>query len=146
LDYRLARALDSFSSRHDTFEELLHGYVSASEVLFAAAIVVLLLLPGPRRTLTRRAGVATAVALRLRLPGAVLLALSALLAVGRVSLGLHYPSDVLAGAALGAGVAGLLWLPPVRSRLHAVADAAGRRADSALRRQPSWLRGSADGG
>jgi undecaprenyl-diphosphatase len=202
LDYRLAHALDSFSSRHDTFEDLLGGYVSISEVLFAAAIVVLLLLPGPRRTLTRRAGVAagasvalallvahflaaaidrprpfvahaatihpflvhaadpsfpsehataafaiaTAVALRLRLPGAVLLALAALLAAGRVFLGLHYPSDVLAGAALGAGVAGLLWLPPIRSRLHAVADAAGRRAGSALRHQPSWLRGSAGGG
>ena len=37
----------------------------------------------------------------LRLPFATLVALS------RVALGLHYPSDVLAGALLGAGLAAL---------------------------------------
>jgi undecaprenyl-diphosphatase len=202
MDYRLAHTLDSFSARHDGFEDLMRGYVSASELLFVAAIVALLLVPGARRQMVRRAGaaaaasvgiallvahflaaaidrprpfvthaatihpflvhaadpsfpsehataafaIATAVALRLRLPGAILLALAGLLAVGRVFLGLHYPSDVLAGAALGAGIAALGWLPPIRNRLHAVADAAGRRADSALRRQPSWLRGSTGGG
>ena len=202
MDYRLAHALDGFSAHHDAFEDPLGVYVAASQYLFAAAIVVLLLFPGARRELTRRAGVAaaasvgaalliahvlataidrprpfvahaatihpflvhaadpgfpsehataafaiaTAVALRLRLPGAIILALAALLAAGRVFLGLHYPSDVVAGAALGAAIAALTLLPPVRRRLDAVADAAGRRADSALGGQPSWLRGSVRGG
>jgi membrane-associated phospholipid phosphatase len=44
---------------------------------------------------------------RLRLP---LLALAALVALSRVWLGVHYLSDVLAGAALGATVAVVLWL------------------------------------
>jgi undecaprenyl-diphosphatase len=78
--------------------------------------------------------IATAVALRVRVPGVVLLVLAAVLAVGRVFLGLHYPSDVLAGAALGAAVALVCWLPPIRARLDAIADALGRLLDSGLRR------------
>jgi undecaprenyl-diphosphatase len=35
----------------------------------------------------------------------VLVPLTALIAVSRVAIGLHYPSDVVAGAAIGAGVA-----------------------------------------
>ncbi|MFW5910128.1 MAG: phosphatase PAP2 family protein, partial [Thiohalospira sp.] len=39
---------------------------------------------------------------------------AALIAASRVVLGLHYPSDVLAGAAIGAGIAaGLLAVLPV---------------------------------
>lgn len=47
--------------------------------------------------------------------GLVLVPFAALTAVVRVVLGLHYPSDVLAGVAIGAGVAllSLLALPPV---------------------------------
>ena len=44
---------------------------------------------------------------RLRWP---LLALATLIAISRVWLGVHYLSDVLAGAALGTAVALLLWL------------------------------------
>ena len=44
---------------------------------------------------------------RLRRP---LVALAALIALSRVWLGVHYPTDVLAGAALGTGVAVLVWL------------------------------------
>jgi undecaprenyl-diphosphatase len=43
---------------------------------------------------------------RLRWP---LLALAALVAVSRVWLGVHYPTDVIAGAALGAAIALVLW-------------------------------------
>jgi undecaprenyl-diphosphatase len=190
MDYRLAHALNGFSIHHDAFEDPLRAYVSGSELLFAAVIVVLLLMPGSHRVEWRRAGVAaaasaalallvahvlatlidrprpfvahagtihaflahapdpsfpsehataafaiaTAVALRLRPLGAVLLVLAFVLAAGRVFLGLHYPADVLAGAVLGAAVACLSWLPPVRYRLNLAADAAGRRLDAALRR------------
>ena len=43
---------------------------------------------------------------RLRWP---LLALAALIALSRVWLGVHYPTDVIAGAALGAAIAIALW-------------------------------------
>jgi membrane-associated phospholipid phosphatase len=56
------------------------------------------------------------------------------LAVGRVFLGLHYPADVLAGAALGAVTALLTWVPPFRGRLDRVADTSGRMIDSMIRR------------
>ena len=39
--------------------------------------------------------------------GWVLIPLAATIAASRVVLGLHYPTDVLAGAALGASLAGL---------------------------------------
>jgi undecaprenyl-diphosphatase len=61
MDYRLAHALDSFSAHHDSFEDTLRAYVSASELIFALAIVALLLLvPGAHRALARRAGAAAA--------------------------------------------------------------------------------------
>ena len=52
---------------------------------------------------------------RLRVP---LLVLAGLIAVSRVWLGVHYPSDVLVGAAVGSAVAGGLWrsLGSVRRR------------------------------
>ena len=62
------------------------GHASAA---FAAAVAVGLVHP------------------RLRWP---LVALASLIAISRVWLGVHYLSDVLAGAALGAAVALLLWL------------------------------------
>ncbi|MEA2466020.1 MAG: hypothetical protein QOJ57_146, partial [Thermoleophilaceae bacterium] len=49
--------------------------------------------------------IAVAVALRWRPAGWALLAMAAVVAVGRVFLGLHYPSDVLAGALLGTAAA-----------------------------------------
>ena len=67
--------------------------------------------------------IATAVLLRNRRVGAVVLALAALLAVGRVAIGVHYPSDVLAGAALGAGASVALYARVARTRIDALADA-----------------------
>jgi undecaprenyl-diphosphatase len=80
--------------------------------------------------------IAAAVALRLRGPGIALLVAAAVLAVGRVFLGLHYPSDVVAGALLGTATALTLWLPPIRERLDRLADVAGaapRRLATAAR-------------
>jgi undecaprenyl-diphosphatase len=51
--------------------------------------------------------VAVAVALRSIRWGAALLVLAFVIAAGRVAVGVHYPTDVLAGAALGAACA---WL------------------------------------
>jgi undecaprenyl-diphosphatase len=47
--------------------------------------------------------IATAIFLRDRRLGAVVLAFAIVLAAGRVAVGVHYPSDVLVGALLGAG-------------------------------------------
>ena len=78
--------------------------------------------------------IATAIVLRNRRWGIVALALATLLALTRVAIGVHYPSDVLAGAALGAATAIALHRPPIRTRLHALADRAGALLDGALAR------------
>jgi undecaprenyl-diphosphatase len=77
--------------------------------------------------------IATAVALRLRAWGGILLVMAAVLAAGRVFLGVHYPTDVLAGAAIGAGSSLLCSLQPLRRLLDRAADAGGQWLDSALR-------------
>ena len=197
MDYRLAHTLDRFSAHHDTFEDWLRAYMKLSELLFVAVIVLLLLAPGPRRALYRRAAfaaaaavavalglahliaiavdrprpfvahaasihpflahaadpsfpsehatgafaIAAAVALRLPWRGAVLLVLAAMVALGRVFLGLHYPSDVLAGAILGAAVAFAVHLPPIRMRIDMAADAAGRALERSAGRLQAARRG-----
>lgn len=52
----------------------------------------------------------------------------------RVAIGVHYPTDVLAGAALGSATALALWWQPIRSRLRALADRAGGLLDAAVTR------------
>jgi undecaprenyl-diphosphatase len=76
--------------------------------------------------------IAVAILLRKRGWGIFALLAAAVLSVGRVALGLHYPSDVLGGAALGTAAALLLWIAPVRARVDALADWAGGRWDRAL--------------
>jgi undecaprenyl-diphosphatase len=79
--------------------------------------------------------IATAIFLRHRRWGPVALAAAAVLSAGRVALGVHFPSDVLAGAALGAAVALLLWeVRSLRRRIDALADWLGARWDRALAR------------
>jgi undecaprenyl-diphosphatase len=82
------------------------------------------------------ASFAIAVAIFLRKPrwGLVAIALATVLSVGRVAAGVHYPSDVLAGAALGSAVAVLLWAPPLRRRIDAVSDRAGGWWDESVAR------------
>lgn len=78
--------------------------------------------------------IATAILLRNRRWGAVAIVLATVLAVTRVAIGVHYPTDVLAGAALGAAAALALWWTPVRTRLDALADRAGGLLDGAVAR------------
>jgi len=73
--------------------------------------------------------IAVAVLLRNRSLGIVALVAAAVLSVGRVAVGYHYPSDVLAGTLLGTAAALTLWAPPLRRRVDAVADLAGRPVD-----------------
>ena len=161
MDYLLTRTLDQFAVHHDGFEDVLRAYVLASEYLFLALVVGLVVLAISRgQYLTRAAGVTaavsaatalliakaisdvvdrprpfvahhtihdflahapdpgmpsdhataafaigTAIMLVHRRLGAAVLVAATVLALGRVFLGVHYLSDVLAGAALGSLVA-----------------------------------------
>jgi undecaprenyl-diphosphatase len=69
--------------------------------------------------------VAMAIWLRNRRWGTVALIAAAVLSVGRVAIGVHFPSDVVAGAALGCGAALLLYWGPLRSRIDRLADLLG---------------------
>jgi undecaprenyl-diphosphatase len=82
--------------------------------------------PGfPSDHATAAFAIATAVALRDRRRGAAFVALAVVLAAGRVALGLHYPSDVLAGAALGSACSLALYAPAPRAIVDGLADTAG---------------------
>jgi undecaprenyl-diphosphatase len=74
-----------------------------------------------------------ALVLRFRTWGAVVLVLGTLLAITRVGMAIHYPTDVLGGAVIGTLAAVILWLPPIRAQLHRLADAAGAVLDAILR-------------
>ena len=69
-----------------------------------------------------------ALVLRDRAIGIVALVLALVLSIGRVALGVHYPSDVFAGAVLGLAAALVLWIPALRERVDRLADALGRLA------------------
>ncbi|MGD9734100.1 MAG: phosphatase PAP2 family protein [Solirubrobacterales bacterium] len=73
--------------------------------------------------------IAVAVFMRKRGWGVFAVGAAAVLSIGRVALGYHFPSDVLAGAALGTAAALLLWLPPLRRKVDALADLLGRPVD-----------------
>lgn len=76
--------------------------------------------------------IAVALVLRFRLVGLGALVAATVLAVTRVAMGVHYPTDVLAGAALGSACALVLHLPAVRAPLHRLADGSGRVLDAVL--------------
>jgi len=85
--------------------------------------------------------IAVSIFLRNRRIGAIAIAMAAILAVARVAVGVHYPGDVLGGAALGTLCALFFWLPPVRRPLHAFADRLAAVYDAIVdrltRRQPA---------
>ena len=73
--------------------------------------------------------IAVAIFLRKRGWGTLALVAATVLSVGRVAVGYHFPTDVLAGAALGTAAALLLWIPALRRRVDALADLLGRPLD-----------------
>jgi undecaprenyl-diphosphatase len=98
--------------------------------------------PGfPSDHATAAFAIAVAILLRKRSWGIVALAAATVLSVGRVALGVHYPSDVLAGAVLGSASALALWAPPLRRRIDALADWIGLRWDRVLGRGAAGLAG-----
>src|SRR3954452_19331477 len=82
--------------------------------------------PGfPSDHATAAFAIAVALLLRSRTWGAVALVAATVLAITRVAMGIHYPTDVLAGAVLGALVALLLYAAPARRVIDALADRVG---------------------
>lgn len=76
--------------------------------------------------------IATAMLLRDRAVGLTLIAVAALVSVGRVAIGVHYPTDVLAGALLGALAAAVCFTPWIRALTDGVADRFGVIVDRLL--------------
>jgi undecaprenyl-diphosphatase len=97
--------------------------------------------PGfPSDHATAAFAIAVAILLRKRGWGIAALLAAAVLSIGRVALGIHFPSDVLAGAALGSLVAIGLWWRPLRILSDALADLLGRPWDGLLNRVERLLR------
>jgi len=91
--------------------------------------------PGfPSDHATAAFAIAVAILLRKRGWGIAALVAATILSVGRVALGVHYPSDVIAGAALGSAAALALWAAPLRTRIDRFADAIGARWDRLIER------------
>lgn len=91
--------------------------------------------PGfPSDHATAAFSIAVAILLRKRGWGIAALVLATVLSVGRVALGVHYPSDVVAGAALGAAAALALWAPPLRTKVDRLADFIGGAWDRLVER------------
>ena len=86
--------------------------------------------------------VAMAIYLRSRLWGSVALVAAAVLSIGRVAIGVHFPSDVVAGALLGCGAAAALFVGPVRARVERLSDLLGDRIESIVSRVRTRLSGS----
>ena len=84
--------------------------------------------------------IAVALLLRHRWSGWFALVLAVLIGVGRVMIGVHYPTDVLAGAVLGTLCALAFWHPRVRGYVDALADWLGSIYDrivAAVLRRPA---------
>ncbi|MGN6201110.1 MAG: phosphatase PAP2 family protein [Solirubrobacterales bacterium] len=97
--------------------------------------------PGfPSDHATAAFAIAVAILLRKRGWGIAALVAATVLAVGRVALGVHYPTDVIAGAALGSAAALALWAAPLRTRIDRLADAIGARWDRLVDRGLADLR------
>lgn len=96
--------------------------------------------PGfPSDHATAAFAIAVAILPRKRGWGIAALVAATVLSLGRVALGVHYPSDVLAGAALGSAAALALWTPALRTRIDRLADWIGGYWDRLLERSAEGL-------
>jgi undecaprenyl-diphosphatase len=66
--------------------------------------------------------IAVSILLRNKRLGLITIAMAMVVALSRVVVGVHYPSDVVAGAGLGTLAALLLWSPPIRDPLRRVSQ------------------------
>jgi undecaprenyl-diphosphatase len=89
---------------------------------------------------TALAAVAFALLLRRRPLGWAVLAVTVLVAVARVMVGVHYPTDVLGGAGDGLLVAIALSLHPVRGWIDTIVDAVAFRYDRLFGGRPTTAR------
>jgi undecaprenyl-diphosphatase len=90
--------------------------------------------PGfPSDHATAAFAIAIALLLRSRRWGTFALIAATILAITRVAMGIHYPTDVLAGATVGALSAWTLNLPRCRAVVHQLADAFGTILDATIR-------------
>lgn len=106
-----------------------------------AAAVKLFLAPSPDASFpsdhaTGAFAIAAAVLLYHRRVGTLLIAVAMAVAVSRVGLGTHYPSDVLAGAVLGSLSVLLLHVARVRPHIERLADRIGIQYDRVLSKRP----------
>jgi hypothetical protein len=148
MDLSLLETINGYAARHDSlFEDPLRFVAVEAPVLFIVLLAALFLANGKLASRSARHGVvaagfsaalaiAVAIFLRSRRLGWVALAMAALVSVGRVVVGTHYPSDVLAGAAIGTLSALVFFHPRVRGPLHALADSVGAIYDGLLLRRP----------
>jgi membrane-associated phospholipid phosphatase len=65
--------------------------------------------------------------------------MAVVVAVGRVGMAVHFPSDVLAGAALGTATSLAMWSPRIGELLQRIADRAGALRDGVLHRAAARL-------
>lgn len=99
--------------------------------------------PGfPSDHATASFAIAVAILLRSRRWGLVVLAMATVLSIGRVAMGVHYPTDVIGGATLGSAVALLLWIPPLRRATDVLADRIGGLWDAGVGRLSSLIGGA----
>jgi undecaprenyl-diphosphatase len=89
--------------------------------------------PGfPSDHATAAFAIGVAIFLRNRAWGTVVLVAAAVLSVGRVAMGVHYPTDVIGGAVLGTLAAFVLYAPAIRRLANRLSDLAGRLLDRIL--------------
>ena len=111
--------------------QLVTAFVDRARPFVADPIVNVFVHHGPDRSFpsdSATAAFAIATALLVYKPrlGWFALVLAAAWGVGRVAVGMHYPTDILAGIVLGAGVSFILRAPQVRAAIEWLADALAR--------------------
>jgi membrane-associated phospholipid phosphatase len=123
---QLIHALHDRARPYEAHAGVWHPYASGADASF------------PSDHASAAFGIAWAVFLVDRAIGSVFLALAAVVGVGRLVTGAHYPGDVLAGVLVGL-VAAILVVRLARRLVQALVHACSRLTDPLVR--PLWRRG-----